>query len=100
MLNVNNRGALNTQNKRGLILMDECDGVSAGDRGGIQQLIAIIKNTTIPIICIVNDRQHQKIKSLANHCYDLEFKPPAKIEIKRRVQQILQAERLSIQPEE
>ena len=36
--------------------MDEVDGVGAGDRGGINALIQIIKNTKIPIICICNDR--------------------------------------------
>ena len=54
--------------------MDEVDGVSGNnDRGGIQALIKIIKTTKTPIICICNDRQSQKVKSLANHCYDLKF---------------------------
>jgi replication factor C subunit 1 len=46
----------------------------------------------VPIICIVNDRQHQKIKSLANHCYDLEFKKPLPGEIIKRVSLILKKE--------
>ena len=37
--------------------MDEVDGMSSGDRGGIAALIEIIKKTKIPIICIANDRQ-------------------------------------------
>jgi len=36
--------------------MDEVDGMSAGDRGGIKALIDIIKVTKVPIICICNDR--------------------------------------------
>jgi hypothetical protein len=39
MLNRGRDGDVNSKNKNNLILMDECDGVSAGDRGGIQQLI-------------------------------------------------------------
>jgi replication factor C subunit 1 len=37
--------------------MDEVDGMSKGDRGGISEIIQMIKNTTVPIICICNDRQ-------------------------------------------
>ena len=36
----------------------------------------MVKTTRVPIICICNDRQHPKIRSLANHCYDLRFYRP------------------------
>jgi replication factor C subunit 1 len=36
--------------------MDEVDGMSAGDRGGIAAIINMIKTTKVPIICICNDR--------------------------------------------
>jgi len=42
---------------KSLIIMDEVDGMSSGDRGGITAIINMIKNTKIPIICICNDRQ-------------------------------------------
>ena len=64
-------GGLATQ--KSVIIMDEVDGVGAGDRGGIAALIKIIKDTRTPIICICNDRQSQKLQALANHCYDLKF---------------------------
>ena len=60
--------------KRHLIIMDEVDGMSGGDRGGTQQLIAMIKKTKIPIICICNDRQSPKVRSLVNHCIDIRFR--------------------------
>jgi len=44
-------------------------------------LILIIKETKTPIICVCNDRQSPKVKSLANHCYDIEFKKPTKKDI-------------------
>ena len=48
--------------------MDEVDGMSGNeDGGGIGELIALIKSSLVPIICIFNDRQHSKIRSLANH---------------------------------
>jgi len=58
---------------RSVIIMDEVDGVSSNDRGGIAALILIIKKTMVPIICISNDRHHRKLVSLMNHCYDLKF---------------------------
>jgi replication factor C subunit 1 len=67
---------------RNLIIMDEVDGMGGNeDRGGIAALIAIIKNTKVPIVCICNDRQSQKLKSLSNHCYDLKFTKPDKRQI-------------------
>jgi replication factor C subunit 1 len=39
-----------------LLIMDEVDGMSTGDRGGIPALMAIIKESKVPIICIANDR--------------------------------------------
>lgn len=72
-----------------LIIMDEVDGMSAGDRGGISAIIQMIKNSRIPIICICNDRRCEKIKSLANHCYDISFHKPSKIAVVKRLKDIL-----------
>ena len=44
--------------------MDEVDGMSAGDRGGVADLIASINICSIPIICICNDRYSQKLNNL------------------------------------
>lgn len=52
------RGALVSKQ---FILFDEADGLSAGDRGGSQELIRLIKISKIPIIATCNDRQHQKV---------------------------------------
>ncbi len=38
--------------------MDEVDGMSSGDRGGIAAIIQLIKTTKVPIICICNDRSN------------------------------------------
>ncbi|NP_001135428.1 germ line transcription factor 1 [Nasonia vitripennis] len=60
-----------------VLLMDEVDGMAGNeDRGGMQELIAFIKSTEVPIICICNDRMSQKIKTLANYTFDLRFQKP------------------------
>ncbi|KAF8192700.1 DNA polymerase III, clamp loader complex, gamma/delta/delta subunit [Mycena galopus ATCC 62051] len=48
-----------------VLIMDEVDGMSAGDRGGVGVLNATIKKSKVPIICIVNDRGALKLKPLA-----------------------------------
>ena len=79
-----------------LLIMDEVDGMSAGDRGGIQVLIEIIKTTKIPIICIANDRQAQKIRSLVSHCFDVRLNPPSQNQILKRLLDISAIEGLEI----
>ena len=54
--------------------MDEVDGMSGSDRGGVAKLIQLIKTTKTPIICICNDRQSTKIRSLRNYCLELVFR--------------------------
>ena len=56
------------------LIMDEVDGMSGGDRGGVQDLIRTIKRTKVPIIAICNDRYNQKLKSLRNSCMELEYR--------------------------
>ena len=59
------------------LVMDEVDGMSGNeDRGGVQELIALIKKSRIPIVAMCNDRNHPKIRSLANYCFDLRFNKP------------------------
>ena len=57
-----------------VLLMDEVDGMAGNeDRGGVAELIQLLKTSKVPVIAMCNDRQHQKIRSLANHCFDLRF---------------------------
>jgi len=39
---------------KAVLIMDEVDGMSGGDRGGVADLIASIKSSKVPIICICN----------------------------------------------
>jgi len=77
--------------------MDEVDGMGAGDRSGMSELIQMIKNSRVPIICICNDRQSQKLKSLANYCLDMRFSRPQKPIIAKRAIAIAQKEGLTVE---
>lgn len=84
--------------KRALIIMDEVDGMGAGDRGGNAALMKMIKKTKNPIICICNDQHSPKIRSLAFSCYDLKFSRPTKNTIAERCAEIARKEGLYIEP--
>lgn len=69
-----------------VLIMDEVDGMAGSeDRGGMQELIAVIKTSKVPIICLCNDRQSPKVRSLANYCLDLRFHRPRLEQIKAAV---------------
>jgi replication factor C subunit 1 len=79
--------------------MDEVDGMAGNeDRGGVQELIQLIKHTKIPIICMCNDRNHPKIRSLSNYCFDLRFQRPRVEQIKGPLLSIIYKEGLKIPP--
>merc|ERR1719341_2976870 len=66
-----------------VLLMDEVDGMAGNeDRGGVAELIQLLKTSKVPVIAMCNDRNHQKIRSLANHCFDLRFQRPRVEQIK------------------
>ena len=58
----------------------------------------MIKTTKVPIICICNDRQHPKIRSLANHCYDLRFHRPRVDQIRGAMMSVCYKEGVKMAP--
>ncbi len=76
--------------------MDEVDGMGGSDRGGLAELLKIVKESKCPIICICNDRQSPKIRSLSNYCYDLRVRRPMKNQIASRLVQIAKLEGLTV----
>ncbi|KAI0820704.1 replication factor RFC1 C terminal domain-containing protein [Trametes gibbosa] len=78
------------------LIMDEVDGMSAGDRGGVGALCALIKKSKIPIICIANDRGAQKLKPLTNITYNLAYRRPEPAAIRSRILSIAFKEKMKI----
>ena len=50
--------------KNKIILVDEVDGISTVDRGGLIELLSLIESTTYPIIITANDVWGKKLSSL------------------------------------
>ncbi|KAK2465145.1 hypothetical protein APHAL10511_002837 [Amanita phalloides] len=78
------------------IIMDEVDGMSAGDRGGVGALNALIKKSKVPIICIANDKQSLKLKPLLQTTFSLTFSKPAPNMIRSRILTIAYKEKMKI----
>ncbi|KZT13273.1 DNA replication factor C, large subunit [Laetiporus sulphureus 93-53] len=78
------------------LIMDEVDGMSAGDRGGVGALAALIRKTRIPIICIANDRGAMKLKPLINVAYSLAFRRPEANAVRSRILSIAFKEKMKI----
>jgi len=91
-------GSMRVKLGRTVLVMDEVDGMSAGDRGGNAALIAMIKKTKMPIIAICNDRMNPKVRSLSNSCYDVPFQRPSKTAISARLVGIAESQGHSLEP--
>src|SRR3989344_4887545 len=58
-----------------ILLMDEVDGVTGTDIGGVPELVRIIEETKHPIIMTCNDVWQSKLSSLRQKCKLIEMKP-------------------------
>ena len=82
--------------RRRVIVMDEVDGMSQGDRGGVGALAQIIAASSFPIICIANERSTPKLRPLTACCADIRFTRPNKATIaKALMTRIVKPERLT-----
>ncbi|KAK2848516.1 hypothetical protein FQN49_005643, partial [Arthroderma sp. PD_2] len=86
--------------KKNLVLiMDEVDGMSAGDRGGVGAVAAIAKKTRIPIILICNERRLPKMKPFDHVTFELPFRRPTAEQIRARLFTICYREGIKIPPQ-
>ena len=58
-----------------------------------------MKGSKIPIVCMCNDRNHQKIRNLANYCFDLRFSKPRVEQIKAAMMSVCFKEKVKIAPD-
>ncbi len=79
-------------NKSKLILVDEVDGISAVDRGGLTELISLIKDSKYPIILTANDIWNRKFSGLRKITELVELKEINYMDIKNLLINILRVE--------
>jgi replication factor C subunit 1 len=79
---------VDTKKKKLVFIMDEVDGMSAGDRGGVGALAAVCKKSEVPMILICNDRKLPKMKPFDYVTFDLPFRRPTVDQIRSRIMTI------------
>jgi len=84
--------------KTKVILVDEADGISAVDRGGLSELISLIDSTTYPVIITANDIWNRKLSSLRKKTEIIQLKEINYKIIKDVLFEILRKEKLFLNP--
>lgn len=71
-----------------------------GDYGFISSLTECIKNCSIPIICICDNRYDQSIKPILNYCVDFKMIKPLYQDVYRLVYNVVTTEKIRIKESE
>ena len=75
-----------------IILIDEVDGISGSDRGGLPELIRLISESQYPIIATANDVWNRKLSPLRKVCELVTLKEPNDSILKNLLIEILRKE--------
>ncbi|KAG6033634.1 hypothetical protein E4U19_006351 [Claviceps sp. Clav32 group G5] len=84
--------------KHTVLIMDEVDGMSAGDRGGVGALAKFCKKTEVPLILICNERRLPKMKPFDHAAFDIRFNRPSVDQVRSRIMTICHREGLKLPP--
>ncbi|RDW82063.1 hypothetical protein BP6252_03175 [Coleophoma cylindrospora] len=87
---------VDAEKKKIVLIMDEVDGMSAGDRGGVGALAKVCKQTHIPMILICNDRKLPKMKPFDFVAFDVPFRRPTVEQVRSRIATICLREGLKL----
>jgi len=79
-----------------LILMDEADGITGTDRGGLPELIALIDKTSHPMIITANDIWDRKFNLLRRRCHLINVKELNEKVIYSIIENILKKENIKL----
>jgi replication factor C large subunit len=79
-----------------IVLVDEVDGISEYDYGGLPELLTIIEYTPYPMIITANDVWNRKFNSLRKKCELLQLKEIKYDTVKQVISEISKKEQLTI----
>ncbi|MEW5841394.1 AAA family ATPase [Nitrososphaera sp.] len=84
--------------KKILLFLDEVDGISGReDSGGLDALVELVKEPTVPVIMAANEKS-AKIKELAKACKTVEFRPVPPRQLMMFLDHVLQSEGARLGP--
>ncbi|RFU76883.1 dna replication factor c, large subunit [Trichoderma arundinaceum] len=90
--------SVDTTKKKIVLIMDEVDGMSAGDRGGVGALAKFCRKTEVPLILICNERRLPKMKPFDHAAFDIRFNRPTVDQVRSRIMTICHREGLKLPP--
>ena len=90
--------AVDASKKKLVLIMDEVDGMSAGDRGGVGALAKFCRKTEVPLILICNERKLPKMKPFDHVAFDIRFNRPTVDQVRSRIMTICHREGLKLPP--
>ncbi|KAK3684213.1 replication factor RFC1 C terminal domain-containing protein [Podospora appendiculata] len=90
---------VDAEKKKIVLIMDEVDGMSGGDRGGVGALAKFCKKTDVPLILICNERRLPKMKPFDHVAFDIKFQRPTVDQIRSRIMTICHREGLKLPPQ-
>lgn len=85
------------------IIMDEIDGMSGGEKGGVGELINLIKpdknkiNYINPVICICNNSTDKKLAEIKKISLEIEFNKPSEVDLMKITENIVKKEEIKIE---
>ncbi len=79
-----------------IILIDDIDSLSVKDRGGITELIKVIKKTRTPIFITATDPWNPKLRTIRGYCELIEFKKIRASSIKELLKKIALKENIKV----
>ncbi|KAJ6442001.1 chromosome transmission fidelity factor [Purpureocillium lavendulum] len=88
--------AVDSSKKKIVLVMDEVDGMSAGDRGGVGALAKFCRVTEVPLILICNERKLPKMKPFDHVTFDIRFNRPTVDQVRSRIMTICHREGLKL----
>lgn len=86
------------------IIMDEVDGMSSGDRGGVSELVKLIapkkkepdQTFFNPVICICNNNTEKKLSELKKFSLQIKFNKPSIYDLQKVAANIILNENINI----
>ena len=80
--------------KKRIILVDDADAMTKDDRGGIGELVNLIKEASIPVIITANDTSEPKLRPLRMYVKTIQMKRIAPSEVANVLRDISKKEKL------
>ena len=85
--------------KSKIILVDEVDGISAVDRGGLTEIVKLIEVSSFPIIATANNAWARKLAPLRKAMHTIDLIPIGDSIAKELILEILKKENKKLKPE-